>query len=109
MKVDATPDVKQYLNELITILYENGYFSYEEDAKQYVDDLLIDIETNLPSKRHKPAPPYFDRYGTGMYYASFKKNKKTTWFAFFTKYLVNGETIYLVRYINNNHIIAQYL
>ena len=109
MKVDTTPDVKQYLNDLITILYENGYFSYEEDAKQYVDDLLLDIETNLTSKSHKPATPYFDKYGTGMYYASFKKNKKTTWYAFFTKYLVNGETIYLVRYINNNHMIAQYL
>ena len=109
MTVTFIPEVQEFLDELVPILYENGYFSYEEDAQEYVDDLVDDIMDNLPTKSHKQAPPHFDKYGTGMYYASFKKNKKTTWYAFFTKYLVNGETIYLVRYINNNHIIAQYL
>ena len=109
MKVDTTPEVKQYLNDLITILYENGYFSFEENAHKYVDDLIDDIMEYLPIKRHKPAPPHFDQYGTGMYYASFRKNKDTTWYAFFNKYLDNGKTVYLVRYIANNHVIAQHL
>ena len=94
---------------LIPTLYENGYFSYEADAVDYVEGLIDDIQTNLPTKRHKPAPPYFDRYGKNMKYAGFKKNKHTTWYAFFKTYEENGETCYLVRYISNNHVIAQYL
>jgi hypothetical protein len=109
MKVYTTSEVKQYFNDLITILYEKEYFSYEETAKKYVDELLDDIIANLPTKRHKPAPKRFDKYGKGMKYAAFKKNKRTTWYAFFKTYEENGETIYLVRYIANNHIIAQYL
>ena len=37
MTVYTKPEVKQYLNDLITILYEKEYFSYEETAKQYVE------------------------------------------------------------------------
>jgi len=109
MRIIAVPEVEQYLENLKQILFEEEYFSFEEDAQEYVDDLFFDIKTNLPIKSHKPAPPHFDKYGAGMYYASFKVNRNTTWYAFFTKYLVDGETVYLVRYINNNHMIAQYL
>ena len=109
MTVIFLPEIQDYLDGLVPILYENGYFSFESSAIKYVVDLIDDIKANIPTKRHKPAPPYFDRYGKGMYYASFTKNKRTTWYAFFTKYLVNSETIYLVCYINNNHMIAQYL
>jgi len=65
--------------------------------------------TSLPIKLHKPAPKYFDKYGKGLYYATFRKSKNTIWYAFFNKYVVNGDTIHLVRYIINNHIIAKYL
>ena len=109
MAVIFISEVQKFLEELVPILYENGYFSFEENAQEYVDDLIDDIMDNLPTRRHKPAPPHFDRYGAGMYYAAFKKSKNTTWYAFFTKYLVNSEEIFLVRYINNNHMIAQYL
>ena len=61
-----TPDVRHFFVELVQILYDKGYFSFLDTAKKYVQDLYDDIETNLPSKSHKPAPPYFDRYGTGM-------------------------------------------
>ena len=107
--VTILPEVREYFYELSYTLVEKGYFDSFDASEKYVDDLVKDIKTNLSIKRHKPAPPYFDRYGTGLYYTSFRTNKNTTWYAFFTKYLVNGETIYLVRYINNNHIIAKYL
>lgn len=44
-----------------------------------------------------------------MLYASFTKNKRTTWYVFFNEYEVAGETVYLVRYISNNHVIAHHL
>jgi hypothetical protein len=80
-----------------------------EAAKKYVEDLFEDIEITLPIRVSKPAPPYFDRFGKNMKYAIFKKNKHTTWYVFFTTYKEDEETIYLVRYIANNHTVAQYL
>ena len=109
MKVLAIPEVTSYIESLVPILYEKGYFSFKETAQKYVKDLYDDIRTNLPRYVHKSAPPYFDKYGKGMYYAAFRKNRQTVWYAFFTKYLDNGETIYLIRYLNNNHLIAKYL
>ena len=64
---------------------------------------------NLPVKLHRPAPDYFNKYGKNMEYAVFKKNKHTQWYVFFRVYQKDGEIIYQVRYIGNNHTIAQYL
>ena len=108
MKVIALPEVEQYLEHLKYILFEYEYFSFEENAHEYVDTLFDDIITTLPLRRHKPAPPQFDRYGEGMKYAAFKKNRRTTWYVFFQTYEDDGEIYYLVRYIDNNHRIAQY-
>ena len=44
-----------------------------------------------------------------MQYASFRKNKETQWYVFFNTYRQDGEIIYLIRYISNNHVIAQFL
>ena len=109
MKVSAIPKVLDYLRNLVPVLHEKGYFSIEETAQKYVDDLADDIFDNLPEKRHRPAPKYYDKYGKGMFYASFKKNRRTTWYAFFTKYEADDDTIYLVRYIGNNHTEAHHL
>jgi len=109
MKVLAIPSVLEYLDNLIPTLYEKGYFSYQDTAQKYVDDLSDDIFDNLPNKRHKPAPKYYVKYGKSLYYATFTKNRRTTWYAFFTKYEENGETIYLIRYIGNNHTDAHHL
>ena len=108
MNIETTPEVKQFLNNIITILYEEGYFVFEETAKKYVDDLIDDIQTNLPTKQHRPAPKRFDKYGKNMEYAVFKKSKRTQWYVFFRVYRENGEVFYQVRYISNNHTDAQY-
>ena len=109
MRILAMPEVTEYLDNLVDILFEKKYFSYVEDAVDYVEDLRNEIKTKLHTKLHKTAPEYFDKYGKNMKYAAFKKNRRTTWYAFFTKYLKDGEEIYLVRYIANNHTVAQYL
>ena len=110
MNVYAISEVKQYLNDLITILFEKGYFSFEDSAQKYVNELLDDIITNLPTKLKKPAPKYFtDRYGEGLFYAVFSKSKHTQWYAFFRMYQMDGELYYQVRYIANNHTVAHYL
>jgi hypothetical protein len=109
MKVVALPWVVSYFETLVPILYENGYFSFEDMAQKYVDELYDDIILNLPTRQHKPAPEYFDKYGKNMHYAVFRKSKHTQWYVFFTTYKENEEVIFLIRYIGNNHVIAQYL
>jgi len=109
MQVVAIPEVHAYLEWLAQLLYEKEYFGFRESAKRYVDELFLDIETRLPWLVHKPAPKYFDRYGKGLYYATFKKSKHTCYYAFFSKYCDRGETFYQVRYIANNHTIAQHI
>jgi len=109
MSVIFLPEVRTYFDNLIPILYEKGYFGFKETAKKYIDDLFDDIETNLPICLHRPAPNYFYKYGESMEYAVFRKNKHTQWYVFFKVYRKNGEKIYQVRYIGNNHTAAQYL
>jgi len=109
MIVLAIPKVRIYLQNLAITLYEKEFFGFEDSARKYVISLFEDIKNTLPTRLHKPAPKYFDRYGKNMKYAAFPKNKRTTWYVFFKMYWKNGEKIYLVRYIANNHTIAQHL
>jgi hypothetical protein len=109
MKVVILPEVVDYFLELSSILYDKGYLGFEEAAVQYAIELFEDIKNNLPNKHRKVAPKYFDKFGKGMFYTFFKRNKNTSWYVFFNIYLTNGEAVYFVRYISNNHAIAQYL
>jgi len=103
------PEVRKYFDNLVPILYEGGYFCYLDSSKKYVKELIDDIKINLPTRLKRPAPEYFDKYGSDMEYAVFRKNKHTSWYVFFETYEENEEIIYLVRYIANNHVIAQYM
>ena len=109
MKVLFLPEVEDYLYELTEILYQKEYFGFKESAVEYVTDLENDIRTNLPNKVKRPAPLIFDKYGKKLLYSTFQKNKTTQWYVFFNIYESKEELIYLVRYISNNHVIAQYL
>ena len=109
MKVIATTEVYEFLENLVIILYEQGYFEWEENARKYVNDLYDDITKTLPERPKRRAPLYFNKYGEGMYYAIFKKNNRTTWYAFFRIYQKGNELYYQVRHIANNHTVAHYL
>ena len=109
--VKALPEVRLYLSDLIRILFENEYFSFEDNAIEYVTDLVSEIETGLPFKTRKQAPNYFKRYGENMFYSSFRKNRETTWYVFYTIHYDEelNSTTFLIRYISNNHVIGQHL
>jgi hypothetical protein len=109
MKVLFLPEIRGYFRTLAQVLYEKDYFGFEESALQYAENLFNDIADTLPAKVKKLAPAYFNKYGKGMFYTVFKKNKNTTWYVFFNIYVDKSETIYLVRYMSNNHVIAQFL
>ena len=105
MKVLMTKEVNDYLVELISTLYKEDYFGFEDSAVEYVLTLYDDIKLSLPHKLKKKAPAYFDKYGEELYYAIYKKNRNTQWYVFFQY----ENEVYLVRYIGNNHSIAQFL
>jgi len=109
MQVIILANVLEYFDNLVTLLYEKNYFGFEETALDYVTELYDDIIATLPIRTRKQAPAYFNKYGKGMYYAVFQKNKQTQWYVFFKMYRKAEELYFQVRYITNNHTVAQYL
>lgn len=109
MKVLFLPEVVDQFLELAEILYDKGYLGFKDAALDYSEQLLRDIQTNLPIKVKKGVPAYFERYGTDLFYSSFKHNKHTVWYVFYSVYDVDGETVYLVRHLTNNHVVAHLL
>ena len=105
MKILYDPNVEEYLIELSQILYDKEYFGFIEDAKQYVRDIIFEINLSLDKKIKKEAPEYFNRYGEGLYYTAYKKNKNTSWYVFFHY----EDEIYLIRFIGNNHNVGKFL
>ncbi len=105
MKVIFLPEVQDYLFDVVRILHTHNYFGFHDSAVKYIDELILDIETNIHFKTHKKAPAYFTKYGNELWYASFRRNKNTTWYVFFTRF---SEELYLIKYISNNHVIGQY-
>ena len=103
------PEVVNQFLELSEILYDKGYLGFKDDAINYSEQLFKDIQTYLPLKVKKDAPSYFKRYGNNLYYSSFSKSKNTTWYVFYSIHKEDDKTIFLVRFLGNNHIIAHHL
>lgn len=105
MSVNYRPVVISYLEDLTTILFNKGYFSYLSTSKEYVDKLTLTIEAEISTKLKKKAPKHFDRFGKNMYYITYRPNRRTTWYIFFTYKNDN----YLIEYITNNHVSAHHI
>lgn len=103
MKVLFLPEVSQQFIDLVGILYEKGYMSFLDQALAYSESLFREIQSSLPLKVHRKAPSWFNRFGKAMDYAVFPK------YVFFNVYEIGGESVYLVRYMSNNHVIAHHL
>jgi hypothetical protein len=103
MKVLFSSDVESYLFDLIETLYYKNYFSFYENAEQYVFALIEDIQQNIAIKTKHLSPPRFRKYGT--HYITYHPNKHTTWYIFFK---FKGDR-FLIGYITNNHISAQHI
>jgi hypothetical protein len=103
-KIITTEDVKIVLDELFNILLEKHYFSYQENARLYVDRLTRYAEQYIGIFPGKDAPLYFSRYGSDLKYITYRANKTTAWYIFYQQ----KENVFLIRHITNNHVAAQY-
>ncbi|MCD7931923.1 MAG: hypothetical protein LUH15_11535 [Tannerellaceae bacterium] len=107
MNVRYAETAWQYIDSLTEILYTQHYFSYKESAIKYVISLITEMKATIHIKQKQRAPLYFSRYGKDLWYVSYPKNKRTTWYFFFT-YHPDNDT-YFIRYITNNHTAGHLL
>ena len=107
MKVIYSADVFLYAADLTDILHEQGYFGFRDAAGKYVLNMVKEAQAILPFKQKRKASLHFSRYGTDLYYISYPKSKRTTWYFFFNYY--PAQDIYYVRYITNNHVAGHLL
>ena len=96
------------LEDSVKELVEKNYFSDEDYAISYLVDVVRFFQLNIDHLVVRDAPTYFKRYcviTNKVKYVSYRKNRNTTWYAFFEEY---DDTISVV-YLNNNHIIGHLL
>jgi len=104
MIVQYLPEIEIYLSELIELLYEKDYFSFPDQAIDYVRKIREYIENEIYTALKRKAPEYFSQYGKEMSFFTYKANNNTSWYIFFQQ----QHDIYLIRYITNNHVSAKY-
>jgi len=96
--------VEIYLDELMLLLFEEEYFGFPDSAKLYVDHLISFAEQHIGILPGKNAPDFFQCFGQNLKYITFHANKRTSWYIFYQE----RNNIYLIRYITNSHVAAQY-
>lgn len=96
-KVIFTNNTLYYFDQLVYTLFENDYFSYRENAHDYVDKIVSFVIESIDSFPQKTAPEKLVHLGD--FYIFYKANHRTTWYIFFEK----QEQKYLITSIINNH------
>lgn len=92
------------LDELFDILIERGFFSYDENALKYIDDIERFIASSIHTYPKREVPSLFAKYGKDLKYIAYKKNTRTTWYILFEE----TDSTFFVRHITNNHVSGQY-
>ena len=103
-KIIYDRDVEIFLDDLLIILFEKGYFRFPDSAKSYVDRILTFVEKNIGIIPGRDAPPYFNQYADDMKYIAYRANKTTTWYIFY----LQRDNIFLITNITNNHVAAKH-
>ena len=70
-------EIEFFLNDLVDVLFYKDYFSYLENAENYVFDLKEEIESSISSYIHFNSPKKFHKYGS--YYIIVSISKSTSW------------------------------
>ena len=83
--------------ELVFILFQKKYFSYQSNAIDYVDKIYDFVSKDIHTFPHKKTPQRLLYLGKN--YIFYKSNRRTTWYVFFEKSANN----YLITGILNNH------
>ncbi|MDR2906742.1 MAG: hypothetical protein LBU91_01980 [Bacteroidales bacterium] len=103
MNIKFSQQVKAFLQEWAFTLFEKHYFSFYENADEYVTDIIESIYENIPHKFlwKTPLQDYFKLiYGKNVTYIKYKvSNSKTVWYILFE--YSETENAVLIHHITN--------
>ncbi|WP_432672841.1 hypothetical protein [Flavobacterium sp. SM2513] len=89
--------VADYLDDLVYDLFKQDYFSYYENAENYLTKIVSFVSLNIHTFPHKSTPNPLLYLGSN--YIFYKSNARTTWFIFFEHF----DEHYFITGILNNH------
>ena len=96
-KVIFKEEILLYFDELIAILFDQEYFSYDKNAILYVDKIVDFIISDINSFPHKSTPQKLQYLGS--HFIFYKANNAPTWYIFFER----EDFVFLITGIMNNH------
>jgi plasmid stabilization system protein ParE len=96
--IEILPEVIDFLNDVVKILFKKEYFGFQDAAQRYVQKIYDFIEFELVNFPHKSTPSSLKIFGSN--YVFYKPNNRTTWYIFFEK----KQNRILITHITNNHI-----
>lgn len=96
-KVIFSDNVETYLKRLVDTLYEQKYFGFKQDAKIYVQQIVLFVMNNDFNVNVRYTPQKFQKFGKK--FLRYKANNKTSWYIFFDQ---KGNQ-FLINHILNNH------
>ena len=96
-KIIFKDEILFYFDELITTLFFEEYFSYAENAQEFVAKIVDFVINEIHNFPHKKTPKVLSYLGSN--YIFYKSNKRTTWYIFFER----KDTDFLITGISNNH------
>ena len=97
IEIIFTPQVINYLDDLVRILYKKEYFSFIETAEEYVIKIYDAVSESIQLCPHKKTPKSLQFIGSN--YIFYKSNPRTTWYVFFEK---RGNNFLITGVINNH-------
>ena len=96
-KIIFKDEILFYFDELINTLFFEEYFSYTENAQEYVAKIVDFVISEIHNFPHQKTPKALKYLGSNNIF--YKSNKRTTWYIF----LERKDTDFLITGIINNH------
>jgi len=96
-KIVFSEEVEIYFEKLIDILFDNNYFGFKKDARNYVQEIVKFVMSNDFKLNVRKTPRTFQKFGKK--FIVYKANTRTSWYIFFDQ---KGDQ-FLINHILNNH------
>ena len=93
--IKISEEVNNLLGDLVITLIDEGYFVENLRAVAYVQEIYAFIRT-VPQQRQRTTT----NPEKGGYFATFKINRRTSWYILFD---IDASGDFLIRHVMNNH------
>lgn len=90
-------NVESDLKKLVDILHEKIYFGFKNDAKLYVQEIVLFVINNDFKINVRSTPKKLQKFGKK--FLRYKANNHTFWYIFFDQ----RDNQFLINHVLNNH------